>query len=135
MPIQTQKRDGRWTFILLRDLCTMVALCYFITLALLRLIAIHLDFFSPPVSCAAGNGAEYRAYQRVLENISHFDVLKVTTVCSLVAFAALELCALLARRAGMACETGDVECGGSDAVQSISTCPVPEKQLEKQQLF
>jgi len=130
-PNQT-KRDARRPAIILRDLCATVTLCYLITLALIRLIAVHLDFFGPPASCGAASGTEYHAYQRALDNISRVDVLKVTTICSVFAFAALELCVLFARRAGMACESGDVECGVSDAVQSISAHPLPEKQLEKQ---
>lgn len=128
-PIQT----GRQTtaVLIVRDLCATVALCYLITLALLRLIAAHLDFYASPAfaACGAGGGAEYRAYQRALEGISHVDVLKVTTACSVVAFVALELCVLLARRAGVPCRTRDVdlERGGSDALQPVSAYP-PEKQ-------
>ncbi|KAF8143814.1 hypothetical protein K438DRAFT_1783384 [Mycena galopus ATCC 62051] len=114
----------------LRDLCTTVALCYLITLVLVRLIALHLDSFAPPASCggtSSGGGAEYRAYQHFLENLSQVDVLKVTTPCSVVAFAALELGVLLASRAGIACQRGDVECGSGD-VQSVPEHPLPEKQ-------
>lgn len=133
MPASTSTsiQTGRQTtaVLILRDLCATVALCYLITLALLRLIAAHLDFYASPAfaSCGVGSGADYRAYQRALESISHVDVLKVTTACSIVAFAAIELCVLLARRAGMPCRTRDVEYGGSDTLQPVSAYP-PEKQ-------
>ncbi|KAJ7124238.1 hypothetical protein C8R44DRAFT_980615 [Mycena epipterygia] len=113
---------------MLRDLFTTVALCYVITLGLLRCIELHLAFFVLAPSCAAhvdGTQESYRAYQRSLDNISRVDVLKVTTGCSLVAFAAVELCLLLARRAGIPCNAKDAECGRS------TSQAVPGKQLEK----
>ncbi|KAJ7223892.1 hypothetical protein B0H12DRAFT_287429 [Mycena haematopus] len=60
MPIQTSKcSDGRRPVAtLLRDLCTTAVLCYFITLALVRLIALHLDFLDAPASCGAASGTE-----------------------------------------------------------------------------
>ncbi|KAF7357467.1 hypothetical protein MSAN_01342900 [Mycena sanguinolenta] len=132
-PIQTEKcTDGRWqAATLLRDLCSTVALCYLITLALVRLIALHLDLLGTSTSCGIASGAEGHTYQRVLDDISHLDVLKVTTICSVVAFAVLELGVLLARRAGMVPGRWDVECAVChNTAQPVSVSQVypPEKQ-------
>jgi hypothetical protein len=51
-------------------------------------------------------------------------VLKVTTGCSVAAFAAQELCMLLARRTGIPCEVGDVECGERDGASELN-CYIP----------
>ncbi|KAJ6451592.1 hypothetical protein C8R45DRAFT_88947 [Mycena sanguinolenta] len=133
IPMQTAVKytDGqRPVATLLRDLCSTVALCYLITLALVRLIALHLDFRTS-ASCGMAGGAEHHTYERVLDNISHLDVLKVTTACSVVAFVVLELGVLLARRAGLACATCDIECPVyHNTVQPVSVSPAypPEKQ-------
>jgi len=90
---------------LLRDLVTTVALCYLITLGLLRCITLHLEYFAPTATCGAdfdvAQELDYRKYQRAVANISRIDVLKVTTGCALVAFAAAEFFLALARRAGV----------------------------------
>ncbi|KAJ7724651.1 hypothetical protein B0H16DRAFT_1595873 [Mycena metata] len=113
---------------LLRDLCTTVALCYIITLSLLRIITADLSLQSA-ATCSThvvGANADYQAYQRILGGISKTHVLMVTTVCSVAAFSALELCLLLARRAGIAGCEGDAECG-----RNIVPL-VPEQRPEKQ---
>ncbi|KAJ7840981.1 hypothetical protein B0H13DRAFT_1910469 [Mycena leptocephala] len=79
--------------------------------------------FGPPAACGVQSGSDFRTYQRALENVSHADVLKVTTVCSVAAFGALELCMLLARRMGIPYEVEDVECAGS-ATERLS-CYIP----------
>ncbi|KAJ7046282.1 hypothetical protein C8F04DRAFT_1063893 [Mycena alexandri] len=115
---------------ILRDLCTTVALCYLITLSLLRVIAADLKLSEPAATCSThiiGVNVDYQAYEHALSSISRADVLMVTTVCSVAAFGVLELCLLLARRAGMAGgEARDAECG-RDAVPLV-----PEQHLEKQ---
>ncbi|KAJ6502741.1 hypothetical protein C8R47DRAFT_1210798 [Mycena vitilis] len=115
IPIRPQCTQRGILMRLLRDLSTTVALCYVITLALLRCIALHLDFFGPPVRCSSGaQYEELAAYQAAIDNVSQVDVLRITTGCSLVGFAALELCLLLARRARGIAEgegEGDTECG------------------------
>ncbi|KAJ7677039.1 hypothetical protein DFH06DRAFT_1317631 [Mycena polygramma] len=117
---------------LLRDLGTTVALCYLITLALLRCIALHLDFFGPPVTCAAQNhNAELvAAYQEAIDNVSQVDVLRITTGCSFAAFAALELCLLLARRARCGGEGGQNE-GDAERGLVKSVSYPPEKLPQK----
>ncbi|KAK7021248.1 hypothetical protein R3P38DRAFT_3197128 [Favolaschia claudopus] len=109
-PIQTTRRTERrlGALTILRDLLTTVALCYLITLALLRLIALYLDFFLLALPSSCDGTRSYRTYQHAVQNIPQFDIMKITTIASVVAFAALELCVLLARRAG--CESArDVE--------------------------
>jgi hypothetical protein len=119
---------------MIRELGITVALCYLITLGLLRCIAVHLAVFGPPATqCGAQSGSDFRAYQRALDNVSHADVLKVTTGCSVAAFALLELCMLLARRAGIPCGVDDVE--RNAASESIHPPDLPEKHLEKQYVF
>ncbi|KAK7048028.1 hypothetical protein R3P38DRAFT_1849018 [Favolaschia claudopus] len=113
-PIQTTRRTERrlGPFTVLRELLTTVALCYLITLALLRLIALYLDFFLLALPSSCDGTRSYRTYQHAVQNIPQFDIMKITTIASVVAFAALELCVLLARRAGCECEmaaAGDVE--------------------------
>ncbi|KAJ7469049.1 hypothetical protein FB451DRAFT_1400627 [Mycena latifolia] len=127
MPAPTSSKSERWSPVtLLRDLLTTVALCYVITLGLLRCIALHLEFFAPSATCGLQGAAgqpDYGAYQRAITNIPRMDVLKVTTGCSVFGFAALELCVLLARRAGITTE--DPECG------MAASHPPSDKLLEK----
>ncbi|KAJ6550245.1 hypothetical protein B0H19DRAFT_1074108 [Mycena capillaripes] len=126
-PTSTQCQKRR-PLTILRDLGTMVTLCYLITLGLMRCIALYLDFLGPPAVCGAQ--VDYRLYLGVIDNISKVDVLKVTTGCSLVAFATLELCLVLARRAGIPCEAGDAEYGLGEGLSQPSQVST-EKQLEK----
>ncbi|KAJ6556794.1 hypothetical protein DFH09DRAFT_1365498 [Mycena vulgaris] len=117
----------------LRDLLTTIVLCYLITLGLLHCIALHLDLFAPSAYASCGvqvNVAQvdYRAFQRALANVSHIDVLKVTTGCSVAAFAALELCLFVARRVGV--RAGDPECGLGGA-GTATVHPLSEKLVEK----
>ncbi|KAJ6584184.1 hypothetical protein B0H10DRAFT_2234613 [Mycena sp. CBHHK59/15] len=110
---------------LLRDLLITVALCYLITLGLLYCIELHLALFFPLASCEQPNtlwAADFRAYQRALAAITHVDVLRVTTGCSVLAFAVAELGLAVARRARM---PGDTERGLASASNVVT-----EKQLE-----
>ncbi|KAJ6541253.1 hypothetical protein DFH09DRAFT_51660 [Mycena vulgaris] len=124
----------RWSFpTVLRDLLTTIVLCYLITLGLLHCIALHLDLFAPSAHASCGvqvNVAQvdYRAFQRALASVSHIDVLKVTTGCSVAAFAALELCLFVARRAGI--RAGDPECGRG-GVGTGTVHPLSDKLVEK----
>ncbi|KAJ7637434.1 hypothetical protein B0H17DRAFT_1278968 [Mycena rosella] len=120
------KRERRNAAAMLRDLMTTVALCYLITLGLLRGIALHLELFAPSASCGVGQ-AEHSAYQRALANVSHTDVLKVTTACSVAAFAAVELCILVGRRARIRMQDAETACG----IEFGGIESAPEKQLEK----
>ncbi|KAJ7777570.1 hypothetical protein DFH07DRAFT_766328 [Mycena maculata] len=94
-PPTTPAETSRGARTVLRDLCTTVALCYVITLALL---ALHTHFSGPRTRCTDA-GQEHRYGADGGTGMAPVDVLKVTTVFSLGAFAATELCLLLARRA------------------------------------
>ncbi|KAJ6546374.1 hypothetical protein B0H10DRAFT_1326464 [Mycena sp. CBHHK59/15] len=130
-PRNMSSQRGRGAVRLLRDLLTMIALCFLITLGILQCIEMYLDFVPPAPACTCASPLQLDAqpYRRLLANVSRLDVFKVTTVCALLAFVGTEICGAAARRLGLSV-LYDVECGSELAM------PLPEKQrtdvLEKQ---
>ncbi|KAJ7222000.1 hypothetical protein C8J57DRAFT_1253754 [Mycena rebaudengoi] len=89
-------QSDRWRpLTMMRELGMTVSLCYFITLGLLQYTSRRLR------TARYVRGAERLGFLRVpaaFENVSHAELLKVTTGCSVAAFAMLELCILRLRR-------------------------------------
>ncbi|KAJ7088478.1 hypothetical protein B0H15DRAFT_291803 [Mycena belliarum] len=113
---------------MLRDLLTTIALCHLITLGLLRCIALHTALFVPAATCALlpPDQTAHSAHAH-LTDIPQLAVLKVTAGCSLAAFAALELCLLLARRVRTRMCQIDAESGARPRATALP----PDKPLEK----
>ncbi|KAJ7089039.1 hypothetical protein C8R43DRAFT_1244758 [Mycena crocata] len=119
---------------MLRELLAMIALCYFITLGLLRCIAQHLDLFFPPASAGYSPKSSIETYQRAIASVSRADVLKITASSSVLAFTAMEICVAVMARASHRVGDIDPECGvsaGPGVAAASSAAPVPEKSLEK----
>ncbi|KAJ7055741.1 hypothetical protein C8F01DRAFT_1258118 [Mycena amicta] len=125
---------GRTLSMLLRDLCSMVVLCYTTThifLWALALIPIPNSPKNPTSHCEAApiGGNDYRT---ILAIVPQSYILRVTVLSSVLAFLVLELCYYLARRVGL--RSGDnmpVEDVESAASGHGKSCIMEEIQTDR----